>query len=149
MRPGTPSIDTASTMSGDTLMTARSVIPYLASLVSPSLVSLASACAFFSQHLGHKPYKEFSARTFCESLLNSPRGRNARVAIARRYFNRTGLLHRFLVLDIVQDDGTNFYLRLDCRPDRTTSRLMFALRHRGTSSALDTASNMFFNLVNY
>ena len=54
------------------------------------------------------------------------------------------MLHRFLILHIVRDDGKDFYLRLDRRPDRGDASLWkFGARDFGKSKAADTASNKF------
>jgi len=108
---------------------------------SRGAASLASAAAFCSDYLASRPYRTYSVRTFCESLLNSPRASQASIASVKRYGDRSGVPHRFLILHIVRDDGKDFYLRLDRRPDRGDIPLWkFAIRDFGSSKAVDTAS---------
>ena len=109
-----------------------------------SIGSVASAAAFYSQYLESRPYRTYSVRTFCESLFNSPRAADATIVSVKRYGDRFGMLHRFLILHIVRDDGKDFYLRLDRRPDRgDTSLWKFGSRDLGKSNVADTASSKF------
>jgi len=109
-----------------------------------STASLASAAAFYSQYLESRPYRTYSVRTFCESLFSSPRAAHATIVSVKRYGDRFGMLHRFLILHIVRDDGKDFYLRLDRRPDRgDTSLWKFGSRDLGKATVADTASNKF------
>ena len=79
-------------------------------------------------------------RTFCESLLNSSRATDAKIASAKRYGDRYGVPHRFLIFHIVRDNGKEFYLRVDRRRDHGIPLWVFGMRDLGRSNAVDTAS---------
>jgi hypothetical protein len=111
----------------------------------PSAASLASAAAFFSEHLESRPYRTYSVRTFCESLFNSDRARHAGIVSVKRYGDRSGVPHRFLLFHIIRPDGTDFYIRLDRRRDHDIPLWVFGIRDLGTSKAADTASSKVNN----
>ena len=152
-RRESPSSDDLSTVAPTT------IVPSIQSTIAPSLRSsftarsmcssiknkiaraatLASADAFCFEYLDTRKYRVYTVRTFCESLLNSSRASNARIVSVKRYGDRHGVPHRFLIFHINRTDGKDFYLRVDRRRDHTISLLVFAARDRGRSSASDTA----------
>ncbi|KAF8318616.1 uncharacterized protein EI90DRAFT_2703213 [Cantharellus anzutake] len=121
----------------DTSSTVAPTIPSLSSKVT-NVASLASAGAFYSKHLDSQPYRIYSVRTFCESLLKSARVDDARIMSVERYGDLHGVPHRFLILHVVRTDGRDFYLRLDRRRDHSVPLRIFAVRDLGTSAAVDT-----------
>ena len=124
-------------------MTIRSIFRH----IFVSAASLASATAFYSEYLESRPYKTYSVRTFCESLLNSRRAVSAEIVSVKRYGHRLGVPHRFLIFHIVRTDGKDFYLRVDRRPDRDIPFLEFAIQNVGRSNAADTVRNKSVALV--
>jgi hypothetical protein len=111
----------------------------------PSAASLASAAAFFSEHLESRSYRTYSVRTFCESLFNSHRARHAGIVSVKRYGDRFGVPHRFLLFHIVRPDGKDFYIRLDRRRDHDIPLWVFGIRDLGRSKAADTVSSKVNN----
>ena len=77
-------------------------------------------------------------RTFCESLFKSSRVVGANIVSAKRYGDRNGVLHRFLILHVVRTDGKDFYLRLDRRRDPKVPLLAFGMQGLQTRLAKDT-----------
>ena len=77
-------------------------------------------------------------RTFCESLFNSSRAADAEIASVKRYGDRKGILHRFLIFHIVRRDGRDFYLRMDRRKDPAVPLWVFGLQGLETRLAKDT-----------
>ncbi|KAF8320185.1 uncharacterized protein EI90DRAFT_3020544 [Cantharellus anzutake] len=116
------------------------IAPSFASSTIKKVTSIASAAAFFAECLDSRPYRIFSVRTFCESLVNSRRAANARIVSVQRYGDLQGVPHRFLIMHVTRADGREFYLRLDRRRDRQVSWLLFGVRDLGTSRAIDTAA---------
>ena len=106
-----------------------------------SAATLASATAFCSEYLESRPYKTYSVRTFCESLFNSHRAVSAEIVSVKRYGDRFGVPHRFLIFHIVRTDGKDFYLRVDRRRDHVVPLWKFGIRDLGRSDAVDTVSN--------
>jgi len=77
-------------------------------------------------------------RTSCESLFASPRALRATIVSVKRYGDRNGVLHRFLIFHVVRADGKDFYLRIDRRRDPAIPFLAFGMRGLQTRLANDT-----------
>ena len=84
---------------------------------------------------------------FCESLFNSYRAVSAEIVSVKRYGDRFGVRHRFLIFHIVRTDGKGFYLRVDRRRDHNIPLLEFGIQNLGRSNAADTVSNKSVALV--
>src|ERR1700733_15442693 len=67
-----------------------------------NVASLVSASAFCSEYLETRPYRTYTVRTFCESLFNSRRAANTKITSVKRYGDRYGVPHRFLIFHIVR-----------------------------------------------
>ena len=106
-----------------------------------SATALASAAAFCSEYLESRPYKTYSVRTFCESFFNSHRAVSAEIVSVKRYGDRFGVRHRFLIFHVVRTDGKNFYLRVDRRRDHDVSLWDFGIQNLGRSNAADTVGS--------
>lgn len=79
----------------------------------------------------------------CEKITQHRSLREAQITSAECYTERNGgILHRFLVLELVRDPRKPIFLRLDRRVGGTKLRL---LRGLGTAPAKDTVS--IFSLV--
>ena len=115
--------------------------------ISVSDATLASAAAFYSEYLESRPYKTYSVRTFCESVFNSHRAVSAKIVSVKRYGDRFGVPHRFLIFHIARTDGKDFYLRVDRRRDHGVPLWEFAIQNLGRSNAADTVSNKSVALV--
>jgi hypothetical protein len=105
-----------------------------------NVASLVSASAFCSEYLESRPYRTYTVRTFCESLFNSRRASNTKITSVKRYGDRYGVPHRFLIFHIIRGDGRDFYLRVDRRRDRNVPLLAFGPSNPAGSPAMDTAS---------
>ena len=124
-------------------MTIRSIFRH----TPVSAATLASATAFCSEYLESRPYKTYSVRTFCESLFNSHRTVSAKIVSVKRYGDRFGVPHRFLIFHIIRTDEKDFYLRVDRRRDHNIPLLEFGIQNLGRSNAADTVSNKSVALV--
>ena len=129
----------ASSITQRSVLTIRSIFHN----VFISAATLASATAFYSEYLESRPYKTYSVRTFCESLFNSRRAVSAKIVFVKRYGDRFGVRHRFLIFHIVRTDGKDFYLRVDRRRDHDVPLWEFGIQNLGRSDAADTVSNKF------
>ena len=136
-RTTTASSRASSSITQRSVMTIRSIFRHK----HVSAATLASATAFCSEYLESRPYKRYSVRTFCESLFNSHRAVSAKIVSVKRYGDRFGVPHRFLIFHIARTDGKDFYLRVDRRRDHDVPLWEFGIQNLGRSNAADTASN--------
>ena len=83
-------------------------------------------------------------RTFCESLFNSPRAVQAKIESVKRYGDRNGVLHRFLIFHVTRIDGREFYLRMDRRKDPAVPLWVFGMQGMSTRLANDTVRCCLF-----
>jgi hypothetical protein len=65
----------------------------------------------------------------------------------KRYGDRFGVRHRFLIFHIVRSDGKDFYLRLDRRRDHTIPLVVFGVRDLGRSNASDTVGYGIYGVL--
>lgn len=65
----------------------------------------------------------------------------AKIASVKRYGDRNGVPHRFLIFEIVRTDGKEFYLRMDRRRDPNIPFLVFGMRGLATHLANDTVGH--------
>jgi hypothetical protein len=131
-----PSSDESSAITPSVV--APSIRSFLAQKYTATLPLSAGAPCF--EYLEYRPYRIYSVRMFCESLFNSPCANDAKIASVKRYSDRNGVPHRFLLFHIVRDNGTEFYLRMDRRRDHDIPLWVFGIRDLGGSNAVDAAS---------
>jgi hypothetical protein len=81
-------------------------------------------------------------RTFCESLFSGSRAADAVIASVKRYGDRNGVLHRFLIFHVIRPDGRDFYLRMDRRKDPAVPLWVFGMRGLATRLAKDTVRHL-------
>jgi len=63
---------------------------------------------------------------------------DANIASVKRYGDRNGVPHRFLIFHVIRTDGRDFYLRMDRRRDPTVSLIAFGIQGLQTRLANDT-----------
>jgi len=62
----------------------------------------------------------------------------ANIASVKRYGDRSGVPHRFLIFHVIRTDRTDFYLRMDRRRDPTVPFIAFGIQGLQTRLAKDT-----------
>ena len=132
---------TTSRASSITQHSVTAILSILRRHIFVSAATLASAAAFYSEYLESRPYKTYSVRTFCESFFNSHRAVSAEIVSVKRYGDRFGVPHRFLIFHVVRTDGKDFYLRVDRRRDHDVSLWEFGIQNLGRSNAADTVGS--------
>jgi len=118
-----------------------------ASMAAPSTLinSICHSLTINSQHsellerISCRAYTRYRVKDFCESLKHSLRAVDAVVTSVKRYGDRNGVHHRFLILQVSRKAGRDFYLRVDRRPDRRIPLLRFSSKS-GVSDAEDTVA---------
>jgi len=63
---------------------------------------------------------------------------DANIASVKRYGDRNGVPHRFLIFHVIRTDGRDFYLRMDRRRDPTVPLIAFGIQGLQTRLAKDT-----------
>jgi len=63
---------------------------------------------------------------------------DAKIASVKRYGDRNGVPHRFLIFHVIRRDGRDFYLRMDRRRDPTVPFIAFGIQGLQTRLAKDT-----------
>ena len=62
----------------------------------------------------------------------------AKIASVKRYGDRNGVPHRFLIFHVIRTDGRDFYLRMDRRRDPSVPLIAFGIQGLQTRLAKDT-----------
>ena len=91
-------------------------------------------------HITRHGRSDFNIERFCTNLRRSEEAKKSAIVSLRRYGERAGIPHRFLILHISPTDKKNFFLRLDRRGNRDQP-LRF-LSGFSTSDARDSVSIM-------
>jgi len=65
----------------------------------------------------------------------------ANIASVKRYGDRFGVPHRFLIFHVIRTDGRDFYLRMDRRRDPSVPLIAFGIQGLQTRLAKDTVGH--------
>ena len=91
----------------------------------------------FMEKISNRAYSTYTVKDFCASLKDSLRAVDAVVTSVKRYGDKNGVPHRFLILQVSRNRGRDFYLRIDRRRDHRISLLRFGSK-LGVSDPKDT-----------
>ena len=114
--------------------------PSTRSRISSSIhrtLSMNSQCSDFVEKVPYQTYTTYTVKDFCDSLKDSLRAEDAEITSIKRYGDKNGVPHRFLILQVSRNWGRDFYLRIDRRRDHRVPLLMFGLK-LGVSDPKDT-----------